>query len=74
MAEQYRITSQRPTTEINPSGMGFRSVWEIHYEVTAGPARGTTAYVTVPDEDHNADYIKDAIETKLKALHEIASL
>ena len=74
MADSYRIMAQRQNVVINPAGTGFMNVWEITYQVIDGPSRGTTATITVPDEDHNADYVKAAIEEKIAALDAIHSL
>lgn len=74
MADNYIITSQKQDVRINPAGTGFENVWEVTYKVTSGPSRGTSATVTVPEEDHNATYVKQAIEDKIAALDEVANL
>jgi hypothetical protein len=74
MADNYTIIGQKPNIAINPAGVGFQEVWEISYRVTDGPSKGTVATITVPDSDHNAAYVKQAIEDKIKALNAVASL
>ena len=74
MAQDYRILNQKQTMNINPAGTGFTNDWEVTYEVTNGPSRGSVATITVPEADHNAKYIDGVIRDKLMALHEIASL
>ena len=74
MAANYQVVSQKQNTQISPAGLGFIDVWEITYKVTDGPSKGTTATVTVPEEDHNADYIKKTIEDKISQLDAIHSL
>lgn len=74
MADNYTIVSQRQNTQISPAGLGFIDVWEITYRVTDGPSKGTVATITVPDADHNATYIRQTIEDKIKHLDEIHSL
>lgn len=74
MANEYSILSQDPTTDISPTGRGFMQVWEIVYKVTSGPAKGTIGRITVPNEDHNAEYVNNAIQSKIDDLHAIASL
>lgn len=74
MADNYKVLNQRPDIELSPTGIGFHNVWVISYQVTAGPSRGTTGTVTVADADHNAAYVKTAIESKLTHLDDIASL
>lgn len=74
MADNYTITSQKQDVRINPAGTGFENVWEVTYKVTSGPSRGTSATVTVPEEDHNAEYVKGTIEDKIAALDEVANL
>jgi hypothetical protein len=49
-------------------------VWEITYKVTAGPSKGTTATLTVPEEDHNATYVAKAILEKIADLDKVAGL
>lgn len=74
MADTYNILSQKQTSTINPAGTGFMEVWEITYKVTSGPANGTVATVQVPDDEHDAAHVKDAIETKIQALNAVAQL
>lgn len=74
MADNYTITSQSQSTEINPAGNGFMDVWKIGYKVTSGSATGTTGTVTVTEDDHNAKAVKAAIEAKIASLGEIAAL
>jgi hypothetical protein len=74
MASNYTVLSQSQSVQINPAGTGFADVWEITYKVTSGPAKGTVATVSVPEEEHNADYVKAAIEDKISALEDIHSL
>lgn len=74
MADLYKILSQKQDTEINAQQTGFENVWHVTYKVTSGLAKGTVATVTVPDEDHNAKYVDDAIKTKIAALHGIHGL
>jgi hypothetical protein len=70
----YTVTSQSQSTEINPAGNGFISVWNVTYKVTSGPAANTSGTVTVPDDQHNAVSVKAAIEAKIAQLSDIASL
>lgn len=70
----YSITSQSQSTEINPAGNGFISVWNITYKVTSGPATGSSGTVQVTDDQHNAKEVKVLIEAKISALSDIASL
>lgn len=74
MAHKYSIMSQRQNVEINPQGTGFANVWEITYKVTDGPARGTIATVSVPEEDHTATYVDQAITAKIAQLDAVAGL
>lgn len=74
MADTYEILDQSPTTEVAANGRGFQEVWEISYKVTSGAAKGTTGRITVTNADHNAQYVDDAIRSKLADLHAIASL
>lgn len=74
MSADYSVTSQEENTVIAPSGKGFMKVWDVSFRVTSGPARGAVGTVSVPDEDHNAEYVKQAIEDKVASLHSVASL
>jgi hypothetical protein len=74
MADNWKITGQKQGTEINPQGNGFEDVWVVSYAVTDGPSKGTTGTVSVPEEDHNAAYIKQQIDAKVASLDEVASL
>ena len=74
MADNYKILNQRPDIDLSPTGIGFRNVWIVTYQVTDGPSRGTVGSVTVDDADHNAVAVKATIEGKIKHLDDIASL
>jgi hypothetical protein len=74
MADTYKILTQRQSVEINPAGNNFQSVWEITYRVETGAAKGTVATVSVPDADHNADYVDKAIRAKIADLGKIHAL
>jgi len=74
MAKDYTVMGQRQVTNINPMGTGFSHDWEVTYKVTSGPAKGSTSTVTIPQEDHNADYVDGAIREQMSNLHGVASL
>lgn len=74
MADNYTILNQRPDIELSDTGVGFQDVWRVNYRVTDGPSKGTTGTVTVTNDNHNAAYVKAAIEDKIKTLDEVASL
>lgn len=74
MASNYKILSQSQTVQINPAGTGFEDVWDITYQVTSGPAKGTVATATVSADDHNADSVQAAIESKISDLEGVANL
>lgn len=74
MADNFVIVNQRQNVQISPAGLGFIDVWEITYRVTDGPSKGTTATVTVPEEDHNAKYIRQTIDDKIAQLDAVHSL
>jgi hypothetical protein len=72
--DNYTVTAQRQHEQINPSQTGFQWVWDISYKAIGGPANGQTGMITVPDSDHNAAYVDQAIRDKLSTLHGVASL
>lgn len=74
MAANYKITSQSQTQELSPTGMGFQDMWNIMYQVTDGPSKGTVASIKIPEADHNADEVRSQIEAKISDLDAIASL
>ena len=74
MAQDYRVIGQRQEMNINPAGTGFTNDWAITYMVTDGPAKGSTATITVPAADHNANYVDKAIRERLSHMNDIASL
>jgi len=74
MADNWKVLSQKQGTEINRQGNGFEDVWTIQYQVTDGPSKGTIGILSVPEEDHNAAFISDAIKDKVVALDEVAAL
>jgi hypothetical protein len=74
MADTYTVLSQKQNVQINPASTGFEDVWEVTYKVTAGPSKGTTATLSVPEEDHNAKYIDTAIRAKIADLDAVAGM
>jgi hypothetical protein len=74
MAADFQVTGQKQNVQINQTSSGFQDVWEVSYKVTDGPARGTVGTVVIPVEDHNADYVAQAITDQIANLHAVASL
>jgi hypothetical protein len=74
MAQDYKVLGQVQRMNLSPAGNGFENVWEVTYMVMAGPAKGHTATVTIPQADHNAVYVDGAIREQLMGMHEVASL
>ena len=76
MAETWRVIpqGQRLSTELSPSGAGFQDVWEVTYEITEGPAKGTVGMVKVPADIYTAEAVQEAIEAAVGHLHEVAGL
>lgn len=74
MAANYTVLSQKQSVEINAQGTGFQNVWEVTYKVTSGPSKGTVGTVAVPEEDHNATYVGNAISDKISQLDDVAKL
>jgi hypothetical protein len=76
MAEMWRIVpqGQRLSTELSPAGAGFRDVWEVTYEVTDGPAKGTVGMVKIPADVYSADAVHEAVAAAVAHLHDVAGL
>jgi len=74
MAITYTIVSQAPDQELNPAGTGFDQGWTITYQVTSGPASGTTGKIFVTNAQHNAATVGPLIEAKVSDVSDIASL
>lgn len=74
MADTWQIVSQRQTERLNPAGIGFESVWEISYQITAGPAQGTVGTITVPVAMYSAEYVSELISNAVATVHDVASL
>lgn len=76
MADMWAIVpqGQRLSTELSPSGAGFRDVWEVTYEVTSGPATGTVGIVKIPAEAYNAEAVQEAVTAAVEHLHNVAGL
>lgn len=74
MADNWKILSQKQGTDINANGTGFEDTWTVTYQVTSGPSKGTIGTISVPEEDHNSEFIQGAVNDKVAALDDIASL
>ncbi len=70
----WTITGQRLDTELSDVGAGFTPVWRVAYKVTSGAARGTTGFINVPADEHNADTVAKAINAAVHHLDKVASL
>lgn len=68
------VTGQRLDTELSDTGTGFMPVWRVAYKITSGAATGTTGYVNVPADQHNADVVAKAINAAVYHLDKVASL
>jgi hypothetical protein len=74
VAETFKLVSQTQTSEVNPAGTGFHTVWNVRFEVTSGPARGSQAILQFPEDEHKADIIGKAIADKVSDMTAIAAL
>lgn len=76
MADMWHILpqGQRQSTQLNASGTGFQTVWEISYQIDSGPAQGTIAQVTIPAEFYTADYVNTAINAAVAEIDKVAGL
>jgi hypothetical protein len=74
MGDLWRVTSQRPTEELNPGATGFVTVWEVTYQVLSGPAQGAVGKVKIPAINYSASAVKEAIDKEVAVLSEVAEL
>lgn len=74
MAQDWKVTGQRLDTDIHPEGTGFQRVWQTHYEITDGPAKGVRGYVRMPTEEHSPEKVSEAIKHAVTQLQGVASL
>lgn len=73
-APTWVVTSQRLETELSDAGPGFTPVWRVAYKVTSGAATGTTGWVNIPADQHNAETVSKAINAAVHHLDKVASL
>lgn len=69
MAEKWRVTAQRQTSELTPAG-SFIDVMEVHFDVI-GVSSGT---VKLPLSQYTEEAVRDAIEeqaSKMIAVHNL---
>ena len=74
MAQDWRVTSQRQSEQLNPGGTGFQTVMVVTYEVINGPAIGVTGSVSVPKSVYNAVTVAEMIQHDVDTHHEVASI
>lgn len=67
MAKQWKITGARLDTDIAPAGTGFQRVWQTHYEVTDGPAKGVIGYVRMPAHEYSPESVSAAVSQAVSA-------
>lgn len=76
MAETWVIVpqGQRLSTELSPAGTGFQDVWEVTYQVTSGPAKGTVGQVKIPADVYSAEAVQEAVDAAVEHLDAVAGL
>lgn len=76
MADMWSILpqGQTQTTVLGPGGVGFQQVWEVRYQITSGPAQGTTGVVNIPVEFYTPDYVKSRIDADVENISSVAGL
>lgn len=76
MADMWRVTEggQSKRTELAPTGNTFRDVWEITYEITAGPAAGVSGTVRIPVAQYTVDTVRDTIQAEVERITAVAEL
>lgn len=74
MAEKWRIVSQTLQTELSDTGVGFIPVWQVKFEVTQGPAKGTRGQVNIPQSQFNSDAVQEAVDSQVYHLDRVAGL
>jgi hypothetical protein len=74
MAIDYKVTSQKLDTAINPDGTGFSTHHVVRYKVTSGPAEGTTGEIHVKPENLTGAHVKAALDTIVAKHQEVADI
>lgn len=74
MADSWTITAQTQREQLNAAGTNFETVMEISFQVTSGPAAGTTGQIKVPANTYNADNVKALVQEQVDTLNEVAAL
>lgn len=69
MAQGWRVTSQRQTTELTPDGR-FQDVMEISFQLDSG----TVGLVRVPLIAYNPDRVKELIDQQAQTLTAVENL
>lgn len=66
MAEDHKVTRVTQETQLADTGQGFRPVFKVHYQVTGGPAEGTTGHIIVPATDYEPEKVASALANVVK--------
>lgn len=70
MAAEYRILSQRPSTQLTADGRFIDTV-EISFETLPNQTPGT---LTVPKSLYTVDYVRSQVEAQVATMKAIESL
>ena len=70
MADKYKITNQRQTTQLAPGGT-FRQVMEVSFEVLS---TGTMASIDIPLSRYTADAVREAIDAYVENIEAVHNL
>lgn len=70
MATDWQITAQRQTDVLTPQG-SFEPSMEVSFQTIP---EGSPGVVTVPLRAYSADYVRDLIDSRVKAIKEVQAL
>ena len=74
MAKDHHVTKVRQQVQLSDTDSGFRPVFHVHYEVTDGPAAGTTGHVVIPADQYNAATVRDTVAQMVQDHQEVHSI
>lgn len=74
MADTWQITGQRQREILVPGTGQFRTVMEITYVITAGPAAGDYGTIQEPASSYNVDNVAADVQAAVELRSKVAAL
>jgi hypothetical protein len=74
MADTWSVTGIKQTTQLSEGQDAFRPGYDVHYQITSGPAQNTRGHVFIPAQDYNDEVVGGTIQRIVEQHQRISNL